>query len=183
MKYSHLVLVILVTVASSGCRDKPAVPEIKVDSASEALRKDQQDIASRLAEQKAALEANSQAESARTERAKNVDALLPIANKLSAAIVTARSTGRRDFAPLIKSVEAIKVEADAVAVDECTGKVRSDLQESIAITLDAFNAFTNEKTGAADEESGKKVSLVSDQIDAIGKALNACRNLSTPALR
>lgn len=176
MKYLHLILVVLLAIAGFGCRDKPAdVPEVKVDSASEALRKDQKDIAERFAEQKAAADANSQRESASAERAQNVEALLPIANKLSSAIGAARATGRRDFAALIKTVEAIKVEAEAVAVDDCTGKVRNDLLEAIATTLDAFNTFVKE-TGAGDA-SRTKVSQATDQVDALSKALSACRSV------
>lgn len=177
MKYLHLVLVALLATASSGCRDKPAdVPEVKVDSASEAMRKDQKDIAERFAEQKAAVDADSQRESARTDRAQNVEALLPVANKLSSAIGAARTTGRSDFAALIKTVESIKVEADAVTVDDCTGKVRNDLLEAITTTLDAFNTFAKE-TGAPGEASRKKITQASDQVDAISKALSACRSV------
>ena len=177
MKYRHFVLAVLLAVVSAGCRDKPAAaPDIKVDSASEALRKDQKDIAERFTEQKAAADANSQRESARGERQQNVEALLQVANKLSTAIQAASTTGRSEIAALIKSVEAIRGEANAVVVDDCTGKVRNDLQEAVNTTLDAFNTFAKE-TGAAGEASRSKIAKATDQVDAISQALNTCRTI------
>ncbi len=177
MKNHHFVLAVLLVVASAGCRDKPAaVPDVKVDSVSEALRKDQKDIAERFNEQKAAADANSLKESARTERQQNVDALLQVANKLSSAIQAANTTGRSEFAALIKSVEAVRGEANAVVVDDCTVKVRNDLQDAVSTTLDAFNTFAKE-TGVASEASRNKLAKATDQVDAIGQALNACRTV------
>jgi hypothetical protein len=175
MKHVSTALVILLAAAFSGCGDRSAPKqEVKVESASEALRNDQRDIAQRFSEQKAAADANFQQDRARTERQQNVDALAAVAQRLGAGIRDAGTTGRSDFAGLIKKVEAIKADATAVAVDDCTGKVRESLLDTISATIDAFNQFAKE-TGAASAASTQKLGQAAEQLDAIGQELRACR--------
>jgi hypothetical protein len=134
------------------------------------------EIAKRFAEQKAAVDADFQQERARNERQQNVDALAGVAQHLGAGIRDAGTTGRSEFAALIKRVEAIKDEANTVVVDDCTGRARSNLLEAISTTVDAFTSFTKE-TGAASAASTQKLSLAIDQLSAVGQELRACRSL------
>ncbi|MBL0122110.1 MAG: hypothetical protein IPP88_05060 [Betaproteobacteria bacterium] len=176
MKTANTVLVILLAAVCASCGDRAAPkPEVKVESASEALKNDQRDIAQRFSEQKAAADANFQQDRARADRQQNVDAMAALAQRLGAGIKEAGTTGRSDFAGLIKKVDAIKADANAVAVDDCTGKVRASLLEAVSATVDAFNSFTKE-TGAASEASTQKLSQAADQLDAIGQELRACRS-------
>ena len=175
MKHVSTVLAILLAAAFTGCGDRAAPKqEVKVESASEALRNDQRDIAQRFSEQKAAADANFQQDRVRTDRQQNVDALSAVAQRLGAGIKEAGATGRSDFAGLIKKIEAIKVNANAIAVDDCTDKVRANLLDAISSTIDAFNSFAKE-TGAASAASTQKLSQAADQLDAIGQELRACR--------
>ena len=177
MKYVNTVLAVLLVAAVSGCSEPPAPrPAVKVETASEALKTDMQDIAKRFAEEKAAADADFQLERARNERQENVDALAAVAQRLGAAISAGGTTGRSDFGALIKRVEALKAEANAVIVDDCTGKVRTNLLEAIASTLDAFNSFVGE-TGAASAASTQKLLQAIEQLNAIGLELRACRTL------
>lgn len=177
MKQLNTVLAVLLAAACSGCGDRPAPTQgVKVESASEALKNDQREIAARFAEQKSAADANFQQDRARIERQQNVDALAAIAQRLGAAIQAGGATGRGEFAGLIKRVEAVKAEANAAVVDDCTGKVRTNFLEAISSTLDAFNSFAKE-TGAASEASTQKLGKAVEQLDAVGVELRACRVL------
>jgi hypothetical protein len=177
MKFVNPFLALLLSALCCGCGDKPApTPEVKVEDAAEALKNDQRDIQKRFAEQKAAADTNSQLESARTDRQKYVDAMTAIAQKVSAAVSDAGRTGRSDFPALIKRVEALKTEINAVDTDDCTGKVRASLQEAVSTTLDAFNLFAREK-GAASKESSEKLAQAVEQLDVIGQELGRCRSL------
>ncbi len=176
MKHVNTVLAILLAAACSSCGDRSAPKqEVKVESASEALKNDQRDIAQRFSEQKAAADANFQQDRTRADRQQNVDALAAVAQRLGAGIREAGTTGRSDFAGLIKKVEAIKADASVIAVDDCTGKVRTSLLEAVSATIDAFNSFAKE-TGSASEASTQKLSQAADQLDAIGQELRACRS-------
>ncbi|MEO8104326.1 MAG: hypothetical protein ABI790_17565 [Betaproteobacteria bacterium] len=177
MKPSNVILAILFAAMVAGCGERPAPPrEVKVESASEALRNDQRDIAKRFAEQKSEADASFRLDQARIDRQQNVDALAAVAQRVGAAVRDAGTTGRSEFAGLIKKVEALKAEANAVAVDDCTGKVRASLLEAITTTADAFNSFAKE-TGAASEASSQKLTQATDQLDLIGQELRACRTL------
>ena len=176
MKYANTVLAVLLAAACAGCGDRGAPPrDVRVESASEALRTDQREIAERFAAQKSAADANFQQERARSERQQNVDAIAAIAQRLDAGIRDAGTTGRSEFAGLIKKVEALRAEANAVAVDDCTGKVRTNLLEAISTTMDAFESFAKE-TGAASAASTQKLAKAVDQLDALGQELRTCRN-------
>jgi ABC-type transporter Mla subunit MlaD len=59
-------------------------------------------------------------------------------------------------------------------VDDCTGKVRESLLDTISATIDAFNQFAKE-TGAASAASTQKLGQAAEQLDAIGQELRACR--------
>lgn len=177
MKYANfnIVLSVLLAAAVAGCGDRTAPKsEVKVPSASEALKSDQREIAKRFEEQKSAADASFELNRARTERQQNVDALAAVAQRLGAGIKDAGTTGRGEFAALIKRVDALKAEANALAVDDCTGKVRASLLETISATVEAFNSFAKE-TGAASEASTQKLAQAADQLEAIGQELRSCR--------
>ena len=177
MKHLNSVLAVLVAAVFSACGERAAPPpEVKVESASDALRNDQKDIAKRFAEEKSAADADFRLNRARDERQQNVDAMVAIAQRLGAAIRDAGTTGRSEFAGLIKKVDSLKAEANAVAVDDCTGKLRENLLETIGATVDAFNSFAKE-TGAASEATAKKLMQATDQLDVIAQELRACRTL------
>jgi hypothetical protein len=177
MKHANSLLAILLAAACSGCGDRAAPPrEVKAESASEALKADQRDIAKRFSEQKGEADASFQRERSRIDREQHVDALAAVAQRLGAAIRDAGSTGRGEFPGLIKKVEALRAEANAVAVDDCTGAVRVGLLDAIAATIDAFNSFARE-TGTASEASAQKLGQASDQLDTLGQQLRACRTL------
>jgi DNA repair exonuclease SbcCD ATPase subunit len=177
MKFVNPLMALLLSAVCYGCGDKPAPrPEVKVEDAGEALKNDQRDIQKRFEEQKAAADTNSQLESARTERQKYVDALTAVSQQLSTAVSDAGRTSRSDFPALIKRLDPIKAEANAVAVDDCTSGVRASLLEAHSTTSDAFNLFAKEK-GPASKESSEKLAKAMEQLDEIGQALGRCRAL------
>ncbi len=177
MKFVNPLMALLLSAVCCGCGEKPAPRvDVKVESAGEAFKNDQRDIEKRFSEQKAAADANSQRESANVDRQKYVDAMIAVAQKVSAAVSDAGRTGRSDFPALIKRVEALKTEVNAVDADDCTGKARASLQDAISTTLDAFNLFAKEK-GAAGKESSEKLAQAVEQLDTIGQELGRCRSL------
>lgn len=177
MKLAYPVLAVMFVAALSGCGDRnPPKPDVPAVSASEALKADQRDIEKRFAEQKAGADAALEKDRAKTERQQSVDALTAVAQRLAAGIRDAGVTARSDFAALIKRVEALKAEANALPVDDCTSRVRANLLDNISATLDAFNSFAKE-TGAASEASKQKLTQAVDQLDAIAQELGACRSL------
>lgn len=155
MKITGLLANIVLAIFLAGCGDRPPPRSgTAMESADQALRNDERAIAVRLAEQKAAVEtAYRQAET--TEERRNAkEALSQIVARWEIAVDGASKVFREQLVEPLKKLQAIKAEAETVAVNECAGAARAALVESMNTTLEAFSMFRAE-TGTAVSEATK----------------------------
>lgn len=169
-------IVLLITLACLvGCKDKPAPKEeVRVESASEAMRNDDRAIAERLAEQKGAADKNYQQQRAADERKQLAESLTAVGRKVSDVIEEASRTGRSSLAPVLTKMADVKKEVDAVAVNDCTGGARASLAAALATAIDVYTQFSKE-SGAASDAAQQRLVQVATQFADYEKALGACR--------
>jgi hypothetical protein len=169
-------LLIVLSVSLVGCKDRNATPPTSgnAQGASEAMRADSKDIAKRLAEQKAATDANFEAGQAAAEKQRLADSLAAIGQRWAAALDETYKAGRSDMATPIQKLNALKAEAGTLAVNECTGAARATLLNSMSTTIDGFNQFAKE-TGAASEATQQVLMKGATQLNDFDKQLAGCR--------
>jgi len=175
MKPLILLAAFAVAAGLAGCGDKPAPrAEVPVESASDARRNDERDIAARLAEQKAANDSAYQAERARNERNQMVDTFNAVARRWGQTLNEASRTGRSDMAPMISKLEAVKAEAEAMAVNDCTGKARGTLVSAMSAAIEAFTMFSKE-TGDGSAATQQKLVQSSELLLASEREFDTCK--------
>lgn len=176
MKTIFSVATILLTATMFGCKPAPAPKsEMRVESASDALRNDDRAIAGRLATQKATVDEAFEKGRATELRQRNIDALRAISTRFTEGLSAARRTPRSDIAAPLKKLQAIQTEADTVDVDDCTGAARTTLQSAMAASIEAFSMFQKEK-GESAETTTQKVQQGADLLRAAQQEMDACRN-------
>ena len=174
MKRTTIPSLLFLAASLCACGEKPVAPaEVRVESAGEALRNDNRAIAQRLAEQKAAVDAASEQQRASNERQQFVESLAPIGKRWLDVAGEAERTVRSDLGPVIKKLDTLKSEADAIAVNDCTGQARAVLSSSMATTIEAYSLFRKE-TGKA-EAAQQKLDQASTQLAEYEKKLAGCR--------
>lgn len=175
MKRTQILLVFISATVLAACGDKPAAPAVtRVESASEAARNDNRAIAERLAEQKGTADAAFEEGRARAEREQLVESLAAVGRRWSDALNEIGGIGRSDLAPAIKKLEAIKAEAEAVTVNDCTGKARGSMTASMAGSIDTYNQF-RAGTGKPDDAMQQKLQQAAVQFSDYEKQLGGCR--------
>ena len=171
-----MITLVIISLAATlfGCNDD-ATPksEVRVESASEAARNDNQAIAGRLAQQKAAVDEAYARERFREQRQRYVDALRAVGTRWDESLDEASRTPRSAVAGAIKKLQAIKSDAELVEVDECTGGARAPLVSSMTASIEALSLFQKE-TGTGGEASGLKLQLAADLLFAAQREMNAC---------
>jgi uncharacterized protein YicC (UPF0701 family) len=159
----------------AGCGEKPQpTPSMPVESAGQAMRRDNEDIAKRLAEQKAGVEAQYQADRLAREKQAHVAALQGAATKWVAAVDAAIATGRSNLSPAIDKMTAAKEALAAVETNDCTASVKAAMLAAADKTLGALNQFRSE-TGAGSDATKQQLSEASSAFLATDAALRACR--------
>lgn len=172
----HLIALVITLIAATvfGCKDSPAPKsEARVESASEAARNDDRAIAKRLAEQKGAADEAFARQRANELRQRNVDALRAVGARWNDSLSEASRTPRSDIAGPLKKLQAIKSEADAVEVDDCTGGARATLQSAMAASIEAFDLFQKE-TGPSADSTSQKIQQGADLLRAAQREISAC---------
>ena len=174
MKLFVATITLLLAAITLGCKDaKPPKSEARVETASEAARNDNQAIAGRLAQQKAAVDEAFEKGRAREERQRNVDALRAIAARWNDGLSEASRTPRFDIAPVLKKLQTIQVDAGTVEVDSCTGNARVSLQAAMSASIEAFTMFQKE-TGESAEATTQKIQQGSDLLRVAQQEINSC---------
>lgn len=175
MKPSALLVAIICLAAVSACGEKAAPrAEVRVESASEALKNDERAIAARLAEQKAGLEEASQRDREASERRQFADTLGAIGKQWRDVLAEATRTGRGEIAGPIKKMEALKASLDSAAVNNCTGKARATLSSSMSSTIDAFKQFGTETGAGTSDAAQQKLAEALEQLTKFDSELGGC---------
>ncbi|MEO8384517.1 MAG: hypothetical protein ABI583_04700 [Betaproteobacteria bacterium] len=178
MKHIAIIATVILTATTFGCKDAaPPKPEGRVLSASEAMRNDNLAIAERLAQQKAAVDAEFEKGRARELRQRNANNLKGVSKRWESALNEAARTGRSDIAAQITNLQAVMKEATAIEIDDCTGAARATLLSSMATTIEAFGMFQKE-TGESGEATKKKAATAGVQLQAAETEIEACLNKS-----
>ena len=150
MKLIGMLAATFLTTTLVGCGESaPPASTAPVESASDTMLKDDREIAVRLAAQRAAAEVAFRKEQERAERQRFNDPFDAIYRRWGAGLDEAESTRRADMAGMIKKLEGVKAEAEALATNECTGKARATLVASMSATIEALNLFSKEKGDAS----------------------------------
>lgn len=176
MKRIVTLVTVLLAATTFGCKDATTPKsEVRVESASEAARSDDQAIARRLAEQKAAVDDTFQKERARESRQRYMDALRAVTKRWEDGLNEARRTPRFDIAGQIPKLQVISSQAGTVEVDDCTGAARATLQSSMAASFEALAMFQKE-TGESGDATTQKVTQAADLLREAKAQTEACLN-------
>jgi len=171
-----MIVTAVLTATTFGCKDS-AAPKIEapVESASEAARKDDLEIAVRLAQQKGAVDAEYEKGRARESRQRYVDILRDVSRRWESGLNDARRTPRTDVAAQITKLQAILKDSSTVDVDDCSSGARTSLQASMATSIEAFGMFQKE-TGESGDATTQKVTQAAVQLRTALAEIEACLN-------
>ena len=162
--------VLCATLTGCGESSPPAAPA--VESAGDAMRNDDRAIAQRLAEQKAAVETAYRLAEAAEERQKAIDAVNQVIKRWDGAVEVASNTKRTELDGPVKQLQAIKAEAEAMPVNDCTGIARATLVNSMNTTMEAIAMFRKETDKASDatkEKHNKGADLLAESTTQLSK--------------
>jgi hypothetical protein len=174
MKNIVALLLAMLAAITFGCKDaKSPKTETRVESASEAARNDDRAIAKRLAEQKAAVDTKFEQGRAREERRRYAEALRTISTSWNEGLGEASRTPRTDIAVPLKKLEALKLDAGKVDVDECTSGARNSLLSAMSASIEAFGMFQKE-TGPSGDATTQKIQQGADLLRVAQQEISAC---------
>lgn len=176
MKFTIVLAGFILAINLAGCSDPPPPPRsATIESADQAMRNDGRAIAERLAEQKAAVETAYRQAEAIEERRKAAEALSQIATRWDSAVDGASKVLRKELDEPLKKLQAIKAEAEAVAVNECTGPARTALVAAMNTSLEAFAMFRADTAKVVSDAIKAKHNKGGDlQLEAVAQ-LAKCR--------
>jgi hypothetical protein len=173
----------LLLIALVGCK-KEETPKAEAIDPNQELRKTNEDIAKRLAEQKAAVEVQNQAtrdatDRERAEQAKNqgaeaaIKVVSDLKTKWEGLLTEAGKTPNTDLAPLLTKMDAVKSEVQAHKGDECTEGARITLLAGVSQGYDTYREFST--ATAVTPALQKKVDDSRSLLARAEAELQACR--------
>ena len=176
MKRIVTLVAVLLAATAFGCKDAaPPKTDVRVESASEAARKDDREIAERLAQQKAATDDAYQKQRARESRQQYVDLLRAATKRWEDGLSAATLIPRFEIGPQITKLQAIRSEAGTIDVDDCSGPARAILQSSMAVSFEALAMFQKE-TGESGDATTQKVTQAAELLSQAKTQTDACLN-------
>ena len=168
----------LLAITLAGCGESTPPPSTApVESASEAARKDDREIAVRLATQKAAADAAFRSEQDRAERQKLNEALEAILRRWGESLDEAARTSRGDAAVILKKLEGLRAEAEALAGNDCFNKARAALVTSMSAAIEAINLFRKE-TGDVSAATKQQLEKAAVLQAAAEQEFQTCKKVS-----
>ncbi len=182
--FAFWLLLVAVLVALSGCkRQEPATPVSTIDPNAE-LRATNEDIAKRLAEQKGAIEdssaiARTQEDARRAAEAKNAGAVKAVADvrslrmKWNGVLNEAGTTPKKEFAPVLAKMDAVKSEIQAFKGNDCTENARITLLAGVSQGTDTYREFMA-STGDATPAMKTKLDDAGSLLNRSESELQAC---------
>ena len=174
MKRSNMLFALLVGIAMAGCKEAPPPPSAPVETAGQSLERDNADIAKRLAEQKAAVDTNFQAERARAEKTQIADSLAALGKNVGEALDEIGRVTLREIDAPGKKLDVARTELETLTVNDCTTPLRSTLLGVIASAQEVITLYKREK-GNASEATREKLQNALVQFDEVARKIPACR--------
>lgn len=175
MKTTDLLTAFVCALVIAGCGDKSAPKASAASSAADS--NDPKEIARRFAEQKAESDSKFQADRAAGERNQLIESFNAMGKRWGDGLNEASKTGRNDMPAMIKKLEAIKAEAEAMPVNECTGKARATLVSAMAAAIESFNMFVKE-SGEGSAATKEKMLQASELLQAAERDIESCKPIS-----
>lgn len=171
MRYLALTLTCLFLTA---CSKDPAPATTSAEAnAPRPVAEQEKEIAAKLAEQKAALDAQAGTDRDKAEKARINQFVRDIAGRLDGLRAEANKTGRSDLGPVVDKLATLRVDAERVEVNDCTTKVRTTLIASIDKTIETLNNFRNQ-TGEADAATKKGAEEAQALLMQADAQMSAC---------
>lgn len=174
----------MLVVAIVGCK-KEEPPKVEAIDPNAELRKTNEDIAKRLAEQKAEVEkkndaARSVADSERAvqDKRQSAEAAITVVNdmksKWETLLAEANKTPNTEIADLLKRMDGVKTEVQSHKGDECTEGARITLLAGVSQGYDAYREFST--ATAVTSALQKKVDDSRALLARADAELQACRS-------
>ena len=162
----------------AGCGPEPPPPvTTSAPTASEVLKADERAIAARFAEQKQALDEQTERDRIQAERNERIEAIAVIDRQWRTAMDEASRSRKGELPGPMATMEAAKNAAEQAPVDTCTEKPRTTMVNAMAMILDAYTQFR--------QQPGDASKAIQDQLNEgavfLGTAereLAACRRIS-----
>lgn len=155
-------------------KEPPAPPPIPVESAGEAMKRDNADISRRLEEQKATADKSFNDARAAEDRAKMIDVLSTARESFSRKVDAAFAAKRSTIAPIIKELEVLRTEAEGLPTNNCTLPIKSEMVSGMSSAIEGLNLFVKE-TGDQSEASKAKMLEGSTKLAGMASSLKACQ--------
>ena len=175
MKLIGMITGTVLCATLTGCGEsKPPVTPAAIETAGDAMRNDNRAIAQRLAEQKTAVETAYRLVEAAEERQKAIDAVNQAIKRWDGAVEAASNTKRTELDGSVKQLQAIRAEAEAMPVNDCTGIARATLVNSMNTTMEAIAMFRKD-TGKASEATKEKHNKGADLLAESTAQLSNCK--------
>lgn len=166
-------VVVFVSILAACSKAPPPAPAPPVESAGDALRRDNADIAKRLEEQKAATDQQFQDKRASEERARLANAFVAVRSKFSQTAEEASRATRDKMPPIVKQLETVRGEAAALESNSCLEVGKSSLLDAMDMAIDGLRQFVGE-TGAQSLESQEKLRSAAQRLSKADSELRKC---------
>lgn len=162
------------TLLLAACGEDAPQPTTTAEAnAPRPVAEQERELAAKFAEQKAALDQQSDAQRRASEKAARIQAVRGIATKLVELRQEAGKTGRSDLEKVLPKFNALKSEAGTIEVDDCTRRVRDSLVASIDRTVQTINHF-RQQSGAPDAQSQQGAEEAQNLLMEADKQLATC---------
>jgi hypothetical protein len=159
----------------AACNKDPAPPPaMPVESAGDAMKRDNADIAKRLEEQKAEADKGFNDARAAEERARMIAVLTTARESFARKVDAAFAATRNTMAPIVKELEIQRAEAEGLPVNNCTLPIKSEMLAGMSSAIEGLNLFIKE---TADQSEASKAKMLdgSTKLAGMANSLKACQ--------
>ncbi len=173
MGRTHAIVMLGLLVAAC---DKPAPPppSLPVQTAGDAMKRDNADIEKRLAEQKAEVDRRFSESRAIEDRATMTAILTNARERFARKVDEAFAAKRSGLGPIIKDLEAQRAEAEGLPTNNCTIPIKAEMISGMSSAIEGLNLFARE---AGDQSEASKAKMLdgASRLAGMAESLKACQ--------
>jgi hypothetical protein len=166
-------VVTFIAVLAACSKDDSSVPTQPPETAGEAMRRDNADIAKRLEEQKAAADQQFQQQRAAEERTRRVDAFNAARMKFGQTVDELYKSSRDKMAPIVKQMESVRADAAALEANACLEPGKATLLEGMDLAIAGMKQFMSE-TGEQSADSQEKMKNAAQKLASVDADFKKC---------